>query len=105
MLNMLCPKVHFNFVQNRCYLCPKSGLNLANMWLFASPIQDTKQKCSCWLKIVNHCDKRGNSVMQAGKDIKSGFKKVRMKTDVATHTCKLLLIKNDEHLYINILLL
>ena len=75
------------------------------MWLFASPTQDTNQKCSCWLKLVNRCDKRDNGVMQAGKDIKSGFKKVRTKTDVATHTNKLLLIKNDEHPDINILLL
>ena len=62
-------------------------------------------KCSCWLKIVNHCDKRDNGVMQAGKEIRSGFKKVRTKTDVATHTCKLFLRKNDEHLDLNILLL
>ena len=26
--------------QNRCYLCPKSGLNLAETWLFTSFIQD-----------------------------------------------------------------
>ena len=32
MLNMFCPKVHF---------CPKIGLNLAKMGLFASVIQDT----------------------------------------------------------------
>ena len=32
--------------------------------------------------------------MQAGKEIKSGFKKVRTKTDVAMHTFKLLFWKN-----------
>ena len=103
MLNLLYPKVHF---------CPKSSLplsksrlNLAKMWLFASPIQDTTQKCSCWPKIVNHCDKCDNGVMQTGKEIKSGFKKIRTKTDVARHTCKLLSRKTDEHLDINTLLL
>ena len=38
MLNMFCPKV---YVQNRCHLCPKCGLNLAKRWLFTSVIQDT----------------------------------------------------------------
>ena len=60
-------------------------------------------KCNCWHKRVNHCDKPDNGVMQAGKEIKSGLKLVRIKTDVAMHTCKLFLRKEDEH--INILLL
>ena len=34
----------------------------------------TGHRCNCWLKIVNHWDKRDNSVMCAGKKIKSGFK-------------------------------
>ena len=62
-------------------------------------------KCNCWHKIVNHSDKRDNGVMQAGEKIKSGLKLVRTKTDVATHTYKLFLRKEDEHLDINILLL
>ena len=36
--------------------------------------------------------------MKAEKEIKSGLKLVRTKTDVATHTCKLFLRKEDEHL-------
>ena len=48
--------------------------------------------CNCWLKIVNHWDKRDNSqvfCLQRRK-IKSGLKLLLMKTAVATHTCKLL---------------
>ena len=32
--------------------------------------------------------------MGTGKEIKSGLKLVRMETDIATHTCKLVLRKN-----------
>ena len=46
--------------------------------------------CNSWLKIVNHWDKRHNGVMCTGKKIESGLELVRMETDVATHTCKLL---------------
>ena len=65
---------------------------LINIWCFRRSqflicgfLLYSGHKCSCWLKIVNHCDKRDNGVMQAGKEIKFGFKKGRMKTDVATH--------------------
>ena len=39
--------------------------------------------------------------MCTGKEIKSGLKLVRMETDVATNTCKLLLRKKPEHWDIN----
>ena len=39
MLNMFRLRARFS-VQNRCHLCPKSGLNLAKKWLFTSFIQD-----------------------------------------------------------------
>ena len=81
------------YVRDCCHLCPKSGLNLAKRWLFTSVIQDTNS-CTWWLKIVNHRDKCDNDVMCIEKEIKSGLKSVRMETDVATHTCKLLLGKN-----------
>ena len=84
-------------VQNSCHLCPKNGLNLAKRWLYS------EHKCNCWLKIVNHWDKRDNGVMHTGKEIKSGFKLVRMETDLAT--CKLLLRKKFAHSDINIVLL
>ena len=58
-------------------------------------------KCNCWLKIVNHWDKRDSGAMCTGKEIKSGLKLVRMVKDVATHTCKLLLRKKPEHWDIN----
>ena len=44
-------------------------------------------------------------LMCTGKEIKSGLKLVRIETDVATHTCKLLLRKKPEHWDINIVLL
>ena len=47
-------------------------------------------KCNCWLKVVTHWDKRDNGVMCTRKQIKSGLELIRMETDVATHTCKLL---------------
>ena len=58
--------------------------------------------CDCRLKTVNHWDERDNGILCLGKEIKSGLKLVRMETDVATHTCKLLLRKKPEHLYTNI---
>ena len=61
--------------------------------------------CNCWLKIVNHLDKRDNGVMCTGKEMKSGLKLVRMETDVETHTRKLLSRKKPEHWDINIVLL
>ena len=60
---------------------------------------------NCWLKIVNHWDKRDNGVMCTGKEIQSGLKLVRMETDAAAHTCKLPLRKKPEHWDINIVLL
>ena len=81
MLNMFCPRVHktvASFVQ-------KTGLNLAKRWHFTSVIQDAKV-------IVNHWNKPDDGVMCAGKEYKAGLKLVRMKTDVATHTWKLLLM-------------
>ena len=39
------------------------------------------------------------------KKIESGLKLVRMETDMATHTCKLLARKRPEHWDINIVLL
>ena len=48
-------------------------------------------KWNCWLKIVNHWDKRDNEALLTGKEIESNLKLVRMDTDIATHTCKLLL--------------
>ena len=60
-------------------------------------------ECTCWLKVVNRWDERDNGVMCTEKEIQSGLKLVRMETDVATHTCKLLLRKKPEHWDINIL--
>ena len=45
---------------------------------------------NCRLKIVNHWDKRDNGVMCTEKEIKSGLKLIRLETDVAAHSCKLL---------------
>ena len=59
-------------------------------------------KCHRWLKIVNHLDKRDNSVMCTRKEIKSGLKLVLMEIDVETHTCKLILRKKPEHSDINL---
>ena len=72
--------------QNCCQLCPKRELNLAKRWHFASIIQVAKV-------IVNHWDKPNDGVICAGKENKASLKLVRMKTDVATHTYKLLLRK------------
>ena len=91
---LICFAQRCIYVQNRCCLCPKSRLNLAKRWLFTSVIQDTNV---CWLKIVNHWDNHDNGVMSTGKEIKSGLKSVRIKTDVATHTFKLLLRKIPQH--------
>ena len=89
MLNLFCPKVCY--VQNRFHLCPKSGINLATRWFY---FNYSGNKYNCWLKIVNHWDKPDNGVMCAEKEIKPGLKLVRMRTDVASHTCKLLLRKS-----------
>ena len=78
---------------------------MAKRWLFTSVIQDTNVIVN-WLKIVNHWDKRDNGVIHTGKGIKSGLKLIRMETDVATYTSKLLLRKKTpEHWDINIVLL
>ena len=53
----------------------------------------SRHRRSCWLKIVSHWDKRDNGVLCTGRDIKFGLTLVGMETDVATHTCKLLLRK------------
>ena len=84
--------------QDHCQLCPESGLNLAKKWHFTSVIQDAKV-------IINHWDKADDGVMYAEKENKVSLKLVRMKTDVATDTCKLLLRKNNEHWDINIVFL
>ena len=60
--------------------------------------------CNCWLKIVNHLDKRDNGVMCTGKEMKSGLKLVRMETDVATHHASSFQEKTPEHWDINIVL-
>ena len=60
----------------------------------AFPFSYSGHKRNCWFEIVNHWDKRDNSVMCTRKEPKSGLKLVRMETDVATHTCKLILRKN-----------
>ena len=64
-------------------------------------------KCNCWLKIVNHWDKRYNGVMCTGKEIwfKSGLILVRRGTYIVTRTCKLLSRKKPEHWDISIVLL
>ena len=62
-------------------------------------------KCICWFKIVNHWDKRDNGVMCTRKEIKSGLESVRMKTDLAAHTGKLLSRKRPEHWDISAVLL
>ena len=84
-LSRALDRAHFKYflfksAQNRCKLCPKSGLNLAQRWHFISVIQDAKVT-------VNHWDKPDDGVMCAGKENKASLKLVRMKTDVATHTC------------------
>ena len=71
---------------------------MAKTWHFTSVIQDAKV-------IVNHWDKPDNGVICAGKENKAGSKLVRMKTDIATHTCKLYFRKKNEHWDINIVLL
>ena len=43
--------------------------------------------------------------MCTGKEIKSGLKSVRMETNVATQTCKLVLRKKPKHWDINIAVL
>ena len=45
----------------------------------------------------------GTKVTTVRKKMKSGSELVQMETDVATHTCKLLLRKKPEHWDINIL--
>ena len=59
-------------------------------------------KCNCWLKIVNHWDKRDNGAMCTEEEIKSGLKLVRKETDVATQTCKLLLRKKNLNIEISL---
>ena len=54
------------FVQNVGLIWIKCGTNVGH-------------KCSCWLKIVYYCNKHDNGVMQAGKEIKSSFKKVEQR--------------------------
>ena len=66
-----------SFVQKVGLIWLKDGISV---------IQDAKV-------IVNHCDKPEDDVMCTGKENKAGLKLVRMKTDVATHTSKLLLRK------------
>ena len=90
-LSRALDRAHFKYflfesAQNHCQLCPKSGLNLAQRLHFISVIQNAKI-------IVNHWDKPDDGVMCAGKENKASLKLVRMKTDIATHTCKLLLRK------------
>ena len=80
------------YVQNRCQLCPKGGLNLAKRWLFTSVIQDTKVNVR--LKLLTTGTNVTTVLVCTRKEIKSGLKLVRMETDVATHTCKLLSRKN-----------
>ena len=46
----------------------------------------SEQKCGCWLKVVNHWDKRDDSTLCADRKIKSGSKLLLMETKVATHT-------------------
>ena len=40
----------------------------------------------CWLKIINHWDKRDNSALCAEKKAKSGLELLTVETEVATHT-------------------
>ena len=54
--------------------------NLGLIWLNGGVFSYSGHKCNCWL-------------MCTGKEIRSGLKLVRMETDVATQTCKLLLRK------------
>ena len=44
------------------------------IWLKGGFFSYLGHKCNCWLKIVNHGDKRDNGVMCTGKEIKSGLK-------------------------------
>ena len=75
----------------------KSGLNLAENWLFTSVIQDTNVIVD--LKLLT----TGTNV--TGKKIKSGLELVRMETDVATHTYASSFKTKPEHWDINIVLL
>ena len=45
------------------------------IWLKGGFLLDT-YVINCWLKIVNHWDKRDNCVMYTGREIKSGLKLV-----------------------------
>ena len=69
---MFCPRV-----QNRCHLCPKSGLNLAKRWLFTSAVQDTNVIVGLKLLTTG----TNNGILCTGKEIKSGLKSARMETD------------------------
>ena len=65
----------------------KGGLIWQQRWHFTS-FDHSVHKCDCWLKIVNHWDKRDNSVMCAEKK-KFGLKLLLVETEVAKHKCKL----------------
>ena len=75
------------------YVLPKGAFmstfvqKLGLIWLkVAFYFSYSGHKCNCWLKIVNHWDKRDNDDICTGKETKSGLKIVRMETDAATHT-------------------
>ena len=96
MLDIFCPKLH---------LCPKPLPPLSKKWgKFGLKVSFyfsySRHKCNCWLKIVNHWDKRDTGVMCTGKEIKSGLKLIRMETDSNVY-----MRKKQERWDINIVLL
>ena len=91
MLNMFCPKSKVAFMSKTVSIfVQKVGLSWLQGGFYFSY---SGHKYNCWLKIVNHWDKRDHGVMCAGKEIKPGLKLVRMETDISMQTCNLLLRK------------
>ena len=74
--------------KNRSHIC---RLILDERWLFASVIQDTIVIVG--LKLLTDWDKPDKGALWTGNEIKFVLKIVRKETDIATHTCKLLLRK------------
>ena len=93
-----------SFVQKVGSIWLKGGFLLQLFrWLFTSVIQDTKVIVG--LKLLTIGTNVTTVLLCTRKEIKSGLKLVRMETDVATHTCKLLSRKKLEHWIVNIVLL